>query len=106
MRYIVLFLFPFFAFAQENFDKSNQLLISFNQTNGYFNSKQQPDLSIDKLDNLFDSFKEEMKLLGIAIDRNQRREEYGYKWDENQSTFYNLIGDVMTNILNKKKLNP
>jgi len=106
MKYIILFLFPFFAFAQEDFDKKNQLLISFNQTNGYFNSKHQPDLSIEKKENSFDFFNEEMKLLGVAIDRNQRREEYGYKWEENQSPFYNLVGSIMTNILNKKKLNP
>lgn len=47
MKYIILFLFPIIGFAQESFDKNNQLLIAFNKTNGYFNSNAKQDLSME-----------------------------------------------------------
>lgn len=104
MKYIILFLFPFLAFAQETFDKKNQLHVNFNQTNGYFKSNYQQDLSIEKNTELIKNAQINVKNSFSVSPLERQEERIPYEYDSNKSVGQNLVLEVVHNLFFSKPI--
>jgi hypothetical protein len=100
MKFLLFILFPLTLFAQEKNDSVNS------------NLKNKVVLSMYQIgktplqNNSINNFDDEMKSLGVRIRNNQQIEEYSYKWIEEKSYVFNVVGEILNNIINHKKLNP
>lgn len=99
-KYLLFLIVPFNVFSQVK----NDTIISDIKSN-LMKSYSLMNKVIIKDDN-FSGFKKEMKSLGVTIRNNQQIAEHTYQWNYDKSLGYNIIGNTINNILNKKKLNP